>query len=158
MNGRAPARAGDGDVSVPLPYNPAAVGSLVPALLLSAGPGGDASGGGAFIGMLPPLVLTFVIFYFLLIRPQQKKERDRQAQLAALKKGDRVVTSGGIVGTVAGNRGDQILLLVDERHDVRMTVLRSAITTILGEKDGTEGGNGKADEPAEPSAVSKGRA
>ncbi len=123
-----------------------------------SGPGGgDPSGGGAFIGMLPPLVLTFVIFYFLLIRPQQRKERDRQAQLAALKKGDRVVTSGGIVGTVAGNRGDQILLLVDERKDVRMTVLRSAVSTILGDKDGAEGGNGKADEPAEPAPVGKDR-
>ena len=54
----------------------------------------------AGIGQFIPLVLIFVIFYFFLIRPQQKKVKDHKAMVEALKRGDKVITSGGIVGTV----------------------------------------------------------
>ena len=54
----------------------------------------------AGIGQFIPLVLIFVIFYFFLIRPQQKKVKDHKARVEALKRGDKVITSGGIVGTV----------------------------------------------------------
>tara|TARA_B100001250_G_scaffold388347_1_gene386530 strand:- start:98 stop:382 length:285 start_codon:yes stop_codon:yes gene_type:complete len=54
----------------------------------------------AGIGQFIPLILIFVIFYFFLIRPQQKKVKDHKAMVEALKRGDKVVTSGGIVGTV----------------------------------------------------------
>ena len=55
----------------------------------------------AGIGQFIPLILIFVIFYFFLIRPQQKKVKDHKAMVEALKRGDKVITSGGIVGTVA---------------------------------------------------------
>ena len=54
----------------------------------------------AGIGQFIPLVLIFIIFYFFLIRPQQKKVKDHKAMVEALKRGDKVITSGGIVGTV----------------------------------------------------------
>ena len=54
----------------------------------------------AGIGQFIPLILIFVIFYFFLIRPQQKKVKDHKAMVEALKRGDRVITSGGILGTV----------------------------------------------------------
>ncbi|MFK5951841.1 MAG: preprotein translocase subunit YajC, partial [Desulfobacterium sp.] len=58
--------------------------------------GGQAGGLTAFV----PLILMFVIFYFLLIRPQQKKAKEHQSMISSLKKGDRIVTSGGVHGTI----------------------------------------------------------
>ena len=58
------------------------------------------SGSGSGIAQFIPLILIFVIFYFFLIRPQQKRAKEHKAMVAALKRGDEVVTSGGIVGTV----------------------------------------------------------
>ena len=60
--------------------------------------GGDGGGMGAFI----PLILMFAIFYFLLIRPQQKKAKQQKAMLSSIKKGDRIVTSGGLHGVITG--------------------------------------------------------
>ena len=57
-------------------------------------------GAGAGLGFLIPLALMFAIFYFILIRPQQKKQRDHQSMLKALKTGDQIVTAGGIYGTI----------------------------------------------------------
>ena len=61
--------------------------------------GGDGGGAGALTGFLP-LIIIFVIFYFLLIRPQQKKQKDHKSMLESVKKGDKVVTNGGIYGLV----------------------------------------------------------
>ena len=67
------------------------------------GQGGGAAGNGAagFTGFIP-LILMFVIFYFLLIRPQQKKTKEHREMIASLKKGDRIITSGGIYGRITG--------------------------------------------------------
>ena len=62
---------------------------------------GAASGGAAVFAQFLPIVLIFVIFYFLLIRPQQKKMKDHRAMLGSIKRGDRVITAGGIVATSA---------------------------------------------------------
>ncbi|MBI4550508.1 MAG: preprotein translocase subunit YajC [Candidatus Omnitrophica bacterium] len=78
-----------------------------------------------------PLVLMFVIFYFLLIRPQQKKEKDRQKMIAALKKGDRVVTSGGILGTVVGVKEDVVVLKVGD-GETKIEFLKSAVSSLAG--------------------------
>ena len=61
-----------------------------------------------------PLVLIVVVFYFLMLRPGQKEKRHRQEMLAAIKKNDRVMTIGGIIGTVAQVRDDEVVLKVDE--------------------------------------------
>ena len=77
-----------------------------------------------------PLILIFVIFYFFLIRPQQKRAKDHKAMVAALKRGDEVVTSGGIVGTVERILGeDKLDLLISENVTVR--VVQSTIQSIL---------------------------
>ena len=77
-----------------------------------------------------PLILIFVIFYFFLIRPQQKRAKDHKAMVAALKRGDEVVTSGGIVGRVERILGENKLdLLISE--NVTVEVVQSTIQNIL---------------------------
>ena len=83
-----------------------------------------------------PLVLIFVVFYFLLIRPQQRKAKDQKAMLGALRRGDRVVTGGGIIGTVARvDNPEAEEVVVEIAENVRVRVLRSTITTVLAKPD-----------------------
>jgi preprotein translocase subunit YajC len=81
-----------------------------------------------------PLVLIFVVFYFLLIRPQQRKTKDHKAMLDALRRGDRVVTGGGIIGTVARVENPEEVT-VDIADGVRVRVLRSTISSVLAKPD-----------------------
>jgi len=81
-----------------------------------------------------PLVLIFVVFYFLLIRPQQKKQKDHRAMLDTLRRGDRVVTGGGIIATVNRVTSPEEVE-VDIAQNVRVRVLRSTITTVLAKPD-----------------------
>ena len=77
-----------------------------------------------------PLILIFVIFYFFLIRPQQKRSKDHKAMVAALKRGDEVVTSGGIVGKVERILGeDKLDLSISD--NVTVQVVQSTIQTVL---------------------------
>lgn len=76
-----------------------------------------------------PLILMFGIFYFLLIRPQQKKQKELQALVKNLKKGDKVVTSGGVIGIVHTLQDDYVVLKVGE-GDTKIEVLRSYITEL----------------------------
>ena len=78
-----------------------------------------------------PLVLIFGVFYFLLIRPQQTRQKELKASLAALRRGDRVVTAGGILGTVQRVKEGSDEIEVDIAPNVRVTVLRDTITTIV---------------------------
>ena len=81
-----------------------------------------------------PLILIFVVFYFLLIRPQQRKAKDHRTMLDALRRGDRVVTGGGIIGTVARVDNPEEVT-VDIADGVRVRVLRSTITSVLAKPD-----------------------
>src|SRR5216683_5053725 len=81
-----------------------------------------------------PFVLIFVVFYFFVIRPQQQKTRDHRSMLGALRRGDRVVTGGGIIGTVAKVVGDDEVL-VDIAEGMRVRVVRSTITTVLAKTE-----------------------
>ena len=81
-----------------------------------------------------PLILIFVVFYFLLIRPQQRKAKDQKAMLDALRRGDRVVTGGGIIGTVARVENPEEVT-VDIADGVRVRVLRSTISSVLAKPD-----------------------
>ena len=81
-----------------------------------------------------PLILIFVIFYFFLIRPQQKKIKDHKLMVSALKRGDSVVTSGGIIGKVEKvNEDDKIDLTISE--NVTIQVIRSTIQSLLTNTD-----------------------
>lgn len=79
---------------------------------------------------LVPLVLIFVVFYFFLIRPQQKKQKDREKLLEAIKKGDKVVTIGGIHGVVAGLDNEKKTVLVQVSDTLKLKFDRSAISSI----------------------------
>jgi len=76
-----------------------------------------------------PIILMFVIFYFLLIRPQQKKQKDLQSMIAGIKKGDKVVTSGGILGVVSSIQDDYVVLTVGG-SDTKIEILKSAIAGL----------------------------
>ena len=80
-----------------------------------------------------PLILIFVIFYFFLIRPQQKKVKEHKAMVEALKRGDKVVTSGGIVGKVT--KADAERLNVDIASNVNVVVYRSTVADVLNKKN-----------------------
>ena len=81
-----------------------------------------------------PLILIFVIFYFFLIRPQQKRAKDHKSMVAALKRGDEVVTSGGIVGTVERILGnDRVELKISD--NVTVEVVQSTIQNLLKKPD-----------------------
>ncbi|MDR0662358.1 MAG: preprotein translocase subunit YajC [Holosporales bacterium] len=82
-----------------------------------------------WVGMIP-LILIGGIFYFFLVRPQQKKEKQRQAMIAALARGDRVVTTGGLIGTVYRLSKDADLVL-EFAEGVQITVRRDAIVEVL---------------------------
>ena len=89
---------------------------------------GGAPGGFDLISLMP-LLLIFVVFYFLLIRPQQKKMKQHRDMVAALKRGDRVLTAGGIIGSVV--KVEDAELLVEIAKDIRVRVARSTITDVL---------------------------
>jgi len=93
------------------------------AYALGSTPGGGAPGGS--FSVFVPLVLMFAVFYFLLIRPQQKKQRQQQDMLKSLKVGDRVLTTGGLYGTIVAG-GDHIVKL-EIADKVRVDVSRSSI-------------------------------
>ncbi len=88
--------------------------------------------GGAVLWL--PLVLIFGIFYFLLIMPQQRKQKKWQAMLGALKTGDRVTTSGGLRGTIIALRDDTIHLRVPP-DNLRLEVLRSSVVSVAGPEE-----------------------
>jgi preprotein translocase subunit YajC len=82
-------------------------------------------------GQFLPLVLIFGVFYFLLIRPQQQQQKELKAARSGLKRGDRVLTGGGIVGTVQRVKEGTDELEVEIAPNVRVTVLRDTITSVL---------------------------
>ena len=92
--------------------------------------GGQAAGGqGNQLMALAPFVLMFVVFYFLLIRPQQKKAKQHKTFLESLKKGDTVVTSGGIYGEITGITEDTVTMEIAEK--VRVRVLKGAVADYV---------------------------
>ena len=89
---------------------------------------------GSGIGQFIPLILIFVIFYFFLIRPQQKRVKDHKAMVAALKRGDEIITSGGIIGTIDRiMEDDRIEVIIGE--NVKVQIIRSTITSLLKKEE-----------------------
>ncbi|HCJ67263.1 MAG TPA: preprotein translocase subunit YajC [Elusimicrobia bacterium] len=89
-------------------------------------------GAGMFTSFFP-LILIFVIFYFLLIRPQQKKMREHQKLLRELKKGDRILTNGGIYGTIVNLKGN--ILEVKIAEEIKIELTRSAVAEVIGSEE-----------------------
>ena len=95
-----------------------------------ANPG--AEGGGNPLTMFIPIILVFIVFYLLLIRPQQKKQREHKALLEQLGKGDKVVTNGGLYGTISDTKEHIVILRIAE--NVKVEVVKSAIATVIEKK------------------------
>ena len=93
--------------------------------------GGLAEGG---LGLMP-IILVMIIFYFLLIRPQQKRAKQHREMLAALRRGDKVVTNGGITGTIVKVVDDLDTVEVEIAKDVKVNVVRTMIADVRGKPD-----------------------
>lgn len=109
--------------------------------LFAQATGGGAAGGSPFMQLLPFAAIA-VLFWFLLIRPESKKRAEHAKLLDNLKKNDRVVTAGGLFGTVVNVQkgSEEVVLKVDENNNTRVRILRSAISRIL--TGGADSGNG----------------
>ena len=93
---------------------------------------GDEGGSGSLVSTLIMFGAIFLIFYFMIIRPQQKKAKERNKLLSNLEKGDKIITSGGVHGIIAGLDEKTALLQVSD--NLKMKVERSAITTVTAKK------------------------
>jgi preprotein translocase subunit YajC len=94
-----------------------------------APPSGTQGGGAGGLTAILPLILIFVVFYFLLIMPQQRKQKQHREMIEGIKRGDKVVTSGGIHGTVAKVNKDALVIKVSEKAELTMD--KSAIAAVL---------------------------
>ena len=94
---------------------------------------GGAGGGGSLVTMLVTFGLIIVVFYFLVIRPQSKKTKDAKKMLEGLRKGDRVVTIGGMHGYVESVKDDAVVLKVDDNVKIRFS--KSAVSQVLERKE-----------------------
>ena len=99
---------------------------ITPAFAQTAG--GQASGAGVLVQMAP-LVLIFVVFYFLLIRPQQKKMKEHRAMVASLRRGDEIITQGGLIGKVSKVKEDGELE-VEIATGVKVRVVQSTVAQV----------------------------
>ena len=111
---------------------------IVPVLQAAAQQGG-------ILGMVLPIALIFVIFYVFIIRPQNKKQKETQKMIDALKKGDKVVTIGGIHGVISSVKDQTVIVKVDD--DAKIEFTRSAVASVIVDKPAKE-----EEKPAEKSS------
>ena len=104
-----------------------------------------------------PFVFIFAVFYFLLIRPQQKKVKEHKAMLDALRRGDRVVTGGGIIGTIV--KVEEHELLVEIAENTRVRVVRATVSEVTAKTEpaGKEGEDAESVSAAADKPVAKAR-
>jgi preprotein translocase subunit YajC len=115
------------------------------ALLQAADPAAAASTSGSMVSMIVTFGLVFVVFYFLIIRPQNKKQKEAKKMIEAVKKGDKVVTIGGVHATVYTVKERTVILKVDD--ECKMEFSKSAIASVE-----PKGGEEKAEPPADAKA------
>jgi preprotein translocase subunit YajC len=127
---------------------------LYPLMGTPAGAEGQSGGPGAMITTLIPFALIFVIMYFFMIRPQNKKQKETQAMLNALKKGDRIVTVGGLHGTIQRVNDQTVLVKVDE--NTKLEFARSAISQVIAQ--GRAEKSVKDDEDDKPAQIEEKKA
>ncbi len=101
------------------------------AYAMGGGTGGASAQGGGIANLLP-FVFIFVIIYFLMIRPQQKKAKQHREMLAALKKGDRILSSGGLYGVVTGLTDDAVTMEIAPK--VRVKISRGSIAGVINKE------------------------
>ena len=96
--------------------------------------GGGGSGPDAFTGFVVPLIIVMGIFYFILIRPQLKRQKQHQKMMGSLQKGDKIVTTGGIHGIIVGVKDDVVVLKVSETTKIEIS--KSAVAILKGREGG----------------------
>lgn len=115
-----------------------------------AGAGGAEAGGLASLGGIVPLILMFAVFYFLLIRPQQKRAKEHKAMLAEIKPGDEIVTAGGLYGRVVKTAEDHLMV---DLGNSQVKLTRSAVSAVVspsrGEDKKDSGGKKTGDKKAQ---------
>ena len=104
------------------------------AMASGGGANGGAAAGGGIMGFLPMFLVIILVMYFFIIRPQQKKQKEAQNMLSSLKKGDRVATIGGMMGTIVGINEDVITLKIAE--NTKAEFRKSAIAVVLKSEGG----------------------
>jgi preprotein translocase subunit YajC len=104
--------------------------TIMTLLAMSSMNGGGEGGGSSFLGFLP-LILIFIVFWFMIIRPQKKQQDQRKSMISAIKRGDRVITSGGLFATVKDVKQDLVVATIAE--GVKVEIAKSAITTVVEE-------------------------
>ncbi|GAB6392716.1 MAG: preprotein translocase, YajC subunit [Treponematales bacterium] len=113
--------------------------SLLSAAQQNGGGAAEAPSGAAAFVQFIPFIAIIAIFYFLIIRPQNKKQKETQKMLAALKKGDKIVTIGGIHGVIHSVKENSVIVKVDE--DTKVEFTRSAIASVTSQgREEDEGG------------------
>lgn len=105
--------------------------SLMDVLAL-ANPAGAEGGGMGIVGFLP-IILMFLVFWFLIIRPQKKQSDERKAMIEAIKRGDKIVTNGGLFATVRDVKGDRIVATIAE--GVKVEISKNAVGGVLKEDE-----------------------
>jgi preprotein translocase subunit YajC len=95
--------------------------------LLAMSAPAEGEGGGSILGALLPFILMLLVIYFLLLRPQMKKQKEHQAMIGSLQKGDKVITSSGMFGTILKISDDQNKVLLKVSEDVQLEFLKSSI-------------------------------
>jgi preprotein translocase subunit YajC len=106
----------------------------------------QAAGGSSGLIGLTPFILLFVIFYFLLIRPQQKKVKEHKAMLEAIRRGDRIVTNGGIVGLVTKVLTEERALTVEIAENIKVKVMRDMVANVLSKTEPVPADKADADD------------
>jgi preprotein translocase subunit YajC len=112
---------------------------IVPLLQASAGASAESAAANtasptmSLLTMVVPLLLLFVVFYFLIIRPQNKKQKETKKMLDGLRKGDRIITIGGIHGQVTSVKENSVIVKVDD--SCKLEFLRSAIASVVSRED-----------------------
>lgn len=91
----------------------------------------QAEGVGSSLGLFMPMILIFAIMYFLIFRPQAKKQKEQQKMISEIIKGDKVITAGGIYGTVVGVKEKDAILVVEIDKNVKVELSRSSIAKKL---------------------------
>ena len=119
---------------------------VLPPLFAGPAGGAEAASGPAGILSFLPFILIIAIFYFLIIRPQNKKQKETQKMLEALKKGDKIVTIGGIHGTISNVKEKTVVVKVDDNTKLEFT--RSAIATVTDAVKETESSKSATNEEA----------
>ena len=101
-------------------------------ILLNMGAPQGGSGGGSSLGMWLPIILIFAIMYFLIFRPQAKKQKQQRLMIDSLRKGDKIITVGGIHGTIVGVKEKEGTIIVKISENSKIELVRSSVAKLVG--------------------------